>query len=931
MKPIRTLLILVFLVPLINLVYAQEKYSTVKINAPADKMQRAELIGLLQIDHFQTTEDNAIIAEISESEITRLKKTPYPYTILVNDIAANLKMVNKQYYARRTSGASEQNRMAFEQTGRTVDQIIPTPAAFQVHSTFGGYYSFAQMEAAMATLVAAYPALAQRVSLGESHENRDIWCIKISDQVTTDETNEPEVLFIGVQHAREAIGGSSMIFLMQYLCENYATNPDVKDLVDNREIFIIPCMNPDGWEYNRNNGGAGAGWRKNRRNNGGGSFGVDLNRNWGVDWSNCSAPIIGPSSSCGSNDPFDDTYYGTSAFSEPETRAIRDFTYAHHLVAMIDQHAYGPYYSLPFGRPSLPTNTMTTDDSRFYTYVSAAMGNYNGMRAGNSPQALGYEVAGGVKDWMLKGNIGTGTKGKVYGMTGEGGAGGGTGGTYGSFWAPAEEIIGLCKGMTYQNLQLLYAAGSYVDLQDRGDINLASKNGTFDFHVRRVGLENRPVTVSVVPMENISSVGSPVVVTTLANYYDTYTGSVSYTLPAALTNGQRIRFAWRIETGGYSYYDTVTKFYNATQLLYDDMEGSFSTNWVSSAVNADPDITEENWSFTTLDKFAGTRSMTESASGNYYERTTRTVTYNNTLDLNDATAAYLSFWTKHRAENFRDKLRIQVSTDGSTWISLIGTTTVQEPGTLDGSTINGTPSLTGIKPEWTRELFDLSAFLGTPALHLRFRFTSGANNSFDFSEDDGFYIDNVKVVKSTATLVLPVQFISFTGHLLPDNTVRLEWQAVTDEEHDYFEVEKSNNKFSFTSLGKGPLAAPYWKIDPAPYAGITYYRIKQFDVDGDITYSPIIGVNYKPDFNVTVYPNPVAEQLSIKVNTIIHDQYTISITDAVGKRVHEEKLLTGAGGKNISIDFRQQAAQVYLLVIRNSRNEIVATQKIVKE
>jgi carboxypeptidase T len=932
MKPIKPSLILAFLVPLFHFAYAQEKYSTVKIEAPSDKVQRAKLIGLLQIDHFQTADDGSLVTELSSHEIERLKKTPYKYQVLVDDIAGNLEIVNRQYYAARARVApGELNRLAFEQTGRTVDYIIPTPSAFIVQPTFGGYYSFAQMETAMNNLVATYPAIAQKTSLGKSHENRDIWCIKISDQVATDQLNEPEVLFIGVQHAREAIGGSSMMFFMQYLCENYAMNTNVKDLVDNREIFIIPCMNPDGWEYNRNNGGAGSGWRKNRRNNGG-SFGVDLNRNWGIDWGNCGRPIIGDPTSCGSNDPTDDTYYGTAPFSEPETRAIRDFTYAHHLVAMIDQHSYGPYYSLPFGRPSLPTNTMPEADDRFYTYVSSAMGNYNGMRAGNSPQALGYEVAGGVKDWMLKGNIGTGTKGKVYGLTGEGGAGGGTSGTYGSFWAPASQIITLCKGMAYQNLQLLYTAGSYINLQDQGDINLTSKTGTFSFHAIRVGLENQPVTVSVIPLENIQSAGTPVTITTLTNYYDTYTGNINYTLSPRLTNGQRVRFAWKIETGGYSYADTVTKFYNASQLLYDDMEGTFSSNWTSVSGNADPDVVDEDWSFTALDKFAGTKSMTESASGNYLPRTTRTATYKNTLDLGDATAAYLSFWTKHRAENFRDKLRIQVSVNGTTWISVAGTTTVQEPGTLDGSSINGVPSLTGIKTAWTRELFDLDPWLGTPALRLRFQFTSGASGAFDFSEDDGFYIDNVKVIKSNASLVtLPVKFISFTGHLLPDQTVRLNWEAVTDQEHDYFELERSADGSNFTSLGRGPSSAPYWKIDPAPYTVYTYYRIKQADLNGSVSYSTIIRIEYKPEFGVSVYPNPVTDLFNVKISSVTTDLYTISIADASGRKVQEEKVFAGGAVQNVSFDIRKEPAQLYVMVIKNSKNEIVARLKIAKQ
>jgi carboxypeptidase T len=929
MKPIKMPFILAVLVLFCQLANAQgEKYSKVKIYPPSDKTQRANLIGLLQIDHFLEIEGGAIVSEISASELARLRMTPYRYEILVDDMARKLEEVNREYYAKRANAvASGQNRMAYEQTGRIVDNIIPTPSAFTVQPGFGGYYSFAQMEAAMNALVAAYPSIAQKISLGQTYApaSRNIWCIKISDQVATDEANEPEVLYIGLQHAREAIGGSSMIFFMQYLCENYATDQRIQDLVDNREIFIIPCMNPDGWEYNRLNGGAGSGWRKNRRNNGGGEFGVDLNRNWSVDWSNCSSPIVGSPLSCGSSDPADDTYYGPSAFSEPETQAIRDFTYTRNFVAMIDQHAYGPYYSLPFGRPSLPSNTMSASDDEYYTYISGAMGTYNGMRSGNSPQALGYEVAGGVKDWMLKGDIGTGSKGKIMGMTGEGGAGGGTGGTFGSFWAPASEIVSLCKGMTYQNLQLLYAAGSYVDLQDASDISVNATTGTFSFLIRRVGLENQPVNISMVPLENIQSAGSPVTVTTLTNYNDTYSGSISYTLPGSITNGKRLRFAWRIETGGYTYYDTVTKFYNPIELFDDDMEGAnVATNWAVTS----------GWNYTTEDAHSGSKSLTESPGGNYPSNALRRATYTGTFDLSDATAAWLSFWVKHRAENFRDRLYVLVSDDGgSTWTPVAGTTTIQEPGTLDGNRLNGEPALTGIRENWVRELYDLGAWLNSPSLRLRFEFASDGATSYDFSEDDGFHIDNVKVIKSTTDMIpLPVHFISFTGKLLPDNTVRLDWKAVTDQLHDYFEVERSVDGTNFVSIGRGPSSVPYWKIDPSPVIGNNYYRIKQVDLDGNVTYSTIVNVYYNPaSFRVSVYPNPVKDILNVKINTNAADRYTISIADLAGRTIYSESVVTVSSGAEVNIDLRRNAAQVYILTVKNSRNETVASEKIVKQ
>jgi hypothetical protein len=914
MKPMKTIPFLVLLVFSSHLVLSQEKYSTVKIYAPAERMQRSALIGLLQIDHFQETPDGAIISEISSGDIAKLKTTRYRYEIIIDDMVADLERANKKYYTDLTTG-----KLAVEQPGSVVDAIIRKPDAFVVQSTFGGYYSFAQMEAAMTTLVNTYgSALVQRTSLGRTQENRDIWCIKISDNAASDEEDEPEVLFIGVQHAREAIGGSSMIFFMQYLCEEYQKgNTQIRDLVNNREIYIIPCMNPDGWEYNRMNGGAGSGWRKNR--SGTGSIrGVDLNRNWKYNWGNCGRPISGVAESCGTDDPTSDTYYGTAAFSELETRAIRDFTLSHHLTAMIDQHCYGPYYSLPFGRPSLTSNVMSAPDRRFYTHIASSMGNYNGMRSGNSLEALGYEVAGGVKDWMLKGDSGVGTKRKVYGLTGEGGGGG--------FWAPAGRIISLCKGMLFQNLQLLYAAGSYVNLQDRSEINILSRNGSFDFHMIRTGLENRPVTITAVPIENITITSEPVIVNSLTDYGSTYTGAMSYQVPTSVAPGQRIRFAWKIETGGYTWSDTVTKLLSSTEVFSDNMEtGAVTGKWTVTG----------GWNYTTEDAFAGSRSLTESPGGDYSANSTRRATYS-TLNLDNATSAYLSFWVKHRAENFYDKLQVQISVDASAsvWTPINGTTTIKEPGTADGSTLNGQPALTGIKEDWTREIYDLSAYAGQPVVRLRFEFTSGPTSEYAFSEDDGFHIDNIKVVKNTPVplVTLPVHFISFRGQLLPDQTVRLEWEAVTDDLHDYFDVERSANGSDFISIGRGPSSAPYWKIDPSPVPGNNVYRIKQFDKDGRVTYSTTINIKYDPPFSVSVYPNPFYDVLNIKINSSVPDRYTISLVDISGRKVHEEKLMVnGSSTRNLNIYMKQDAAQIFILMIRNGKNEIVSTQKITKE
>ncbi len=206
-------------------------------------------------------------------------------------------------------------RMAMDGVNKTVGNIIATPAAFEVKATFGGYYSYAEMVTAMDNLVAAYPTLAQKINLGLSAENRTIWAIKISDGVATDDAAEPDVLYMGLQHAREAIGGSSMIFFMQYLCEQYALDPRIKSLVDAREFFIIPCVNPDGWEYNRTNPNGGAWIRLAQKQEiDRGNYGVDLNRNYGVDWGTCATCHLWHPASCGSSSTSSDTYYGPSAF-----------------------------------------------------------------------------------------------------------------------------------------------------------------------------------------------------------------------------------------------------------------------------------------------------------------------------------------------------------------------------------------------------------------------------------------------------------------------------------------------------------------------------------------------------------------------------------------------------------------------------------------
>jgi carboxypeptidase T len=325
--------------------------------------------------------------------------------------------------------------------------------------------------------------------------------------------------------------------------------------------------------------------------------------------------------------------------------------------------------------------------------------------------------------------------------------------------------------------------------------------------------------------------------------------------------------------------------------------------------------------------------LTESPSGLYGQNRNDIIRYNGSFNLSDATAAYLTFMVRHRAENFRDKLEVQVSTNGSTWIPLAGSTTVEEPGTLDGNTIDGDPALTGIQEDWVPEVYNLSAFIGQPALQLRFVFSSDANTTgYDFQVDEGFNIDNLKVIKSTTTLVvLPVHFISFTGQLKPDNTAGLNWQVSFDSDPNYFSIERSVNGTNFWEAGRVG-GQQFDFIDRDLFAGNNFYRIKAVGMDRTATYSSIINIVYKPNlFTVLVYPNPVKDEIGLRMTGNVAGTISIRVTDLSGRVVYSEPSTILSSPAEMKINSSWWAQGFYYLQVTDDKHNILATEKILKQ
>ncbi len=291
-----------------------------------------------------------------------------------------------------------------------VTPLIPSTNEYEAHLRAEGYFdhfhSYTQIDSIMHAIADRYPSIAKVYDIGDSWEktaglaDRDIWAIKISDHVNKEEIREPEVLYMAMHHAREIITPEIMLYWMHYLTDNYGKDSTVTKIVNTRQIWIVPLVNPDGFEYVRN---VDMWWRKNRRRNADGSYGVDLNRNYSFKW---AYDDIGSSGRPSSN-----VYRGTAPFSEPETRAIRDLVEAHHFVISLSYHSYGRMFLYPWGYIA-----EDTPDNPIFKAIADSVTARNGYDAGNVKSGTIYLVNGECDDWMYGEQQ---SKFKVFGFTPE--------------------------------------------------------------------------------------------------------------------------------------------------------------------------------------------------------------------------------------------------------------------------------------------------------------------------------------------------------------------------------------------------------------------------------------------------------------------------------------------------------------------------------
>ena len=262
------------------------------------------------------------------------------------------------------------------------------------------YHSYPEMVAEINAVAAAHPDIVHVFSIGKSFQGRDIWAAKISDNVATDEA-EPEILFDALHHAREHMTVEQALDLLHVLADSYATDSEIKALVDNREIWIIFALNPDGFVYDLTCAGSShppyCAWRKNRQPNAGTrAIGTDLNRNYEYRFGCCGGS---------SGNPASITYRGPRAFSAPETIAFRNFVLSRvvggiqQIKAHITFHTNGELILWPYGytKTDVPPDMSAVDHLAFYR-MATGMATRNGYKAEQSSDL--YITDGDQIDWL---------------------------------------------------------------------------------------------------------------------------------------------------------------------------------------------------------------------------------------------------------------------------------------------------------------------------------------------------------------------------------------------------------------------------------------------------------------------------------------------------------------------------------------------------
>ncbi len=240
------------------------------------------------------------------------------------------------------------------------------------------YKSPSEIETILKEWERTHSEIAKVFVIGTSSEGRNIYALKISDNVSTREVSESAILFNSMHHAREVMSPEVSLDIIETLITNYESDLKIKSYVDSNEIWVVPMLNVDGnskvWNGSKM-------WRKNTNY----GHGVDINRNYPHLWGSCGGS---------SGMKWSSTYRGPSAGSEPEVQALMNLVKDIRPVFDISYHAYSEIVIYPMGCKGSRTQTKEVVEK-----IGQEIGQSVDYRAGTAWELL-YSVDGSDIDWM---------------------------------------------------------------------------------------------------------------------------------------------------------------------------------------------------------------------------------------------------------------------------------------------------------------------------------------------------------------------------------------------------------------------------------------------------------------------------------------------------------------------------------------------------
>jgi len=664
-------------------VYGNEIFQSVRVFDPSDQILEIISHAGIPLDHLVGKKGVYVDVIASEDQTLNLILKGLNVDILIPDLTSHYQSIN-----------------------------IPADSRDFPLGSLQGNYSLDELNDRFDELQSEYSnIISERVILGQSIEGRDIWAFKVSDNPENDE-DEPEVLFTALTHAREPVGMMNLIYFVQLLGEEYGNDPELTYLVDNREIWFLPVVNPDGYVYNESIQPNGGGMhRKNRRETcgNGQQTGVDLNRNYGYGW--------GVNNTGSSNDPCASTYRGESEFSEPETQAVRDFILGREFMGVLHYHTYSNVYIHAYGNATLPDEP----DLTTHREIGNEMARYNGYPVGTGYELIGYTVNGDAVDWTYGGQ-------GITAFTPE------VGSPSQGFWPQENDVLPLCQDQVHPNKIFAFVAGSDLILYsfdlsqnailpgDEFEIELAIQN-------RGLSDSNDEIVINVTPYNEWITLNLESYTMDELEARDTDEFLVSAIISETAPNGIYSGLIVSIDDGeSFIRQDTVIFLIGEPDIIfYEGFENGLD-NWELDG----------DWG-PTNDAATGSFALTDSPSGNYQQSQETIAELSLNVDLTLLTIPMVTFTAKWDIESNWDFVRFQANVPGNGWISLEGLYT--EAGVGQSAQPLGEPGYDGVQDDWVMETILLDQ-LGASSI-TGFRFIQTSDN---YVEGDGFTVDDFTIL-----------------------------------------------------------------------------------------------------------------------------------------------------------------------------------------